>query len=234
MSLKLRNIACCMVLAASPAWAGSVTGIVKFEGTPPPMKAIDVAADPVCSAHKRSQPLQNEALVLGEGQVMANVLVEVSGGLPEKTYPAPTEPAILTQEGCQYSPHVLAVQVGQTVKVLNPDGTLHNVNGAPKVNTPFNFGMPRDLKEKDIVFDKPEAMFSLNCSVHPWMRAYCVVIPHPYFAVTGKDGKFSIEGLEPGEYEIRATHEKLGPQTLKVTVAADTPAVADFAFAMKK
>ena len=222
-----------LALAVAPAWAGSVTGTVKFEGTPPPMKAIDVAADPVCNAHKRAQPLQNEALVLGEGQVMANVLVEVSGGLPEKTYPAPTAPAILTQEGCQYAPHVLAVQVGQTVKVLNPDGTLHNVNGTPKVNTPFNFGMPRDLKEKDIVFDKPEGLFSLNCSVHPWMRSYCAVIAHPFFSVTGKDGKFTIEGLEPGEYEIRATHEKLGPQVLKVTVA-DAPATADFTFSMKK
>lgn len=221
---------CCV----ATAFAGSVTGTVKFEGTPPTMKPIDAKADPVCAAHKRDTPLVNEALVLGEGQTMANVLVEVVSGLPQASYPAPAEPAILTQEGCQYKPHILAVQVGQTVKVLNPDGTMHNVNGSPKVNTPFNFGMPRDLKEKDIVFDKAEPMFPLNCSVHPWMRAYCAVLTHPYFKVTGADGKFTIEGLAPGEYEIQATHEKLGPQKVKVTVAEGAPATADFTFALKK
>jgi len=234
MPSKFSFVALLALSLVVPALAGSVTGTVKFEGTAPTMKPIDVSADPVCSAHKRDVPLQNEALVLGEGQTMANILVEISAGLPEKTYPAPTTPATLTQEGCQYTPHILAVQVGQPIKVLNPDGTLHNVNGAPKVNTPFNFGMPRDLKEKEIVFDKAEPMFPLNCSVHPWMRAYCAVLPHPFFAVTGKDGKFTIEGLEPGEYEVRATHEKLAPLTAKVTVKADAPATADFTFSMKK
>ena len=221
-------------LIAVPAFAGSITGTVKFEGTAPTMKPIDPKADPVCAAHKRDTPLANEALVLGEGQTMANVLVEVISGLPQKDYPAPAEPATLTQEGCQYKPHVLAVMKGQTVKVLNPDGTMHNVNGTPKVNTPFNFGMPRDLKEKDIVFDKVEPMFPLNCSVHPWMRGYCAVMAHPFFVVTGADGKFTIDGLEPGDYEIQATHEKLGPLTAKVTVKADAPGTADFAFSMKK
>jgi plastocyanin len=222
-------------MTAATAFAGSVTGTIKFEGTPPTMKAKDaeLKADPVCAAHKRDKPLTEEFLVLGEGQTMANVLVEVISGLPAKEYPVPKEPVIVTQEGCQYKPHVFAVMAGQPVKFLNPDGTMHNVNGTPKVNTPFNFGMPRDLKEKEVIFDKPEPMFPLNCSVHPWMRAYCAVVTNPYFAVTGLDGKFTIEGLEPGEYEIRATHEsRLGSKTAKVTVTADGAAVADFTYAL--
>lgn len=220
--------------AALPVFAGSVSGTIKFEGTPPQMKPIDPNGDPVCAAHKRDKPMVNEALVLGEGQTMANVLVEVISGLPQKDYPAPKEPVTLTQEGCQYKPHVLAVMVGQPVKVLNPDGTMHNVNGTPKANAPFNFGMPKDLKEKTITFDKPEGLFPLNCSVHPWMRGYCAVLANPFFAVSGPDGKFTIDNLEPGDYEIRATHEKLGPQTLKVTVKTDAPATADFTFTLKK
>lgn len=188
------------VLAASAvafallAPAENVTGTVKFEGAPPTMKTYDneVKTDPVCAAHKRDKPLANEALVLGEGQTMANVLVEISAGLPAKDYPAPAEPVVMTQEGCQYTPHVVVVQVGQPLKVLNPDGTMHNVNGTPKVNAPFNFGMPKDVKEKTFTFDKPEPLFPVACSVHPWMRAYCTVVSNPYYSVTSADGKFTI------------------------------------------
>jgi len=215
------------------AQAGSVSGTIKFEGAAPAMKPYDVKSDPVCAAKQPGGTVLGEVLVLGEGQTMANVFVEVIGGLPEKEWPVPTEPVILTQEGCQYKPHVFGVRAGQTLRVLNPDGTIHNVNGAPTQNPPFNFGMPKNLEQKDIIFEKPEGLFPIMCNVHNWMRTYCAVMAHPFYTVTEKDGKYVIDGLEPGEYEIRATHERLGAQTAKVTVSAEGTVVADFTFARK-
>ena len=218
------------ILSAS-SWAGAIQGTVKFEGKMPSMKPIDgVQTDPICAKiHGDNLPLQ-DWFVAGEGQTLANVLVVVSSGLAAKDWPAPDTPVELTQTGCMYAPHVFALRPGQTVKVLNPDGTLHNIHPLPKINEAFNKAMPKERTEIEFSFKKPEPVFEIKCDVHAWMRAYCAVIDHPFFAVTGKDGAFCIQGLDPGEYEVAFWHEVLGEQRIKATVTADTPAKIDVVF----
>ncbi len=232
MMFFLRAMALAAVLiSGSGVFAGSITGKVTYEGKVPTFKPIDTSGDPHCAAHAGDNPPVIEVLVLGEGQSMANIVVKVIKGLPEgKTWPAPTEAAVMTQKGCQYSPHVTALQLGQKLKVLNPDGILHNVNCQPKLNKAVNKARPKNMKELVFDFDKAEAPFRFKCDVHPWMMAYCTVIAHPFFDVTEKDGIFTIDGLEPGEYVIEAWQERLGKQTATVTVTADKAGEANFTF----
>ena len=212
--------------------ASSVSGTITFTGTPPPPRPLDMAADPAC-AKKHATPALNEMLVLGKGNTMGNIIVWVSKGLPAgKTYPAPQTPVVLDQKGCQYLPHAQGIMVGQPYKILNSDGILHNVHSLPKVNPQFNKPMPPTLKETTTTFAKPEPVFNIKCDVHPWMSAYIGVFTHPFFAVTGSDGKFTIANLEPGTYEITAWHERLGPQTASVTVGASDKKTQDFKFAV--
>jgi len=216
-----------MILAAS-----SVTGTVTFEGTPPKLNPLAMDADPVC-AKKHATPAPSEALVLGSGNTMANIIVYVSKGLPAgKTWPAPPTPVVLDQNGCQYKPHAMGIMVGQTYKILNSDGVLHNIHSLPKVNSQFNKPMPPTLKETTTTFPKPEPIFQIKCDVHPWMTAYIGVFTHPFFAVTGTDGKFTISGLDPGTYEITAWQEKLPAQTATVTVGASDSKTQNFKFAV--
>ena len=227
---SLRTL-CVMALSLPGfAWAGSVTGKVAFEGQAPEMKPVSLSADAACAAMHKDKPVLSEVLVLGEGQAMANVMVAVTGGIPQKEFPQPTEPVVLSQKGCRYEPHVFGIRVGQTLKVLNPDGILHNVHSTPKTNTALNKAMPKDMTEIETRFDKPEELFPFKCDIHPWMQAYCAVFAHPFFSVTASDGKFEISGLDPGEYEITAWHERLGAKKAKVTVAADGAATLDFVF----
>jgi len=219
------------LILAGPLAAGEITGTIVFEGEPPTMRPIDMSADPVCAEKRAGETVRNQALVLGEGQTMANVFVEITGGLPEKAWPVPEEPRVLTQDGCVYKPHVFGIMAGQPLEIRNPDGTLHNVNAMPRKNMPFNIGMPRTMTETQMTFEKPEPMFAFRCDVHPWMRAYCVVTDHPFYDVTDKDGMYKIADLPPGEYEVSATHEKLGTKTATVVVKEDAPATADFTFA---
>jgi plastocyanin len=210
--------------------ASSITGTITFAGTPPPPRPLDMAADPAC-AKKHTKPALNEMLVLGSGNTMGNILVWVSKGLPSgKTYPAPSAPAVLDQVGCQYKPHVQGIMVGQAYKILNNDGILHNVHALPKVNKQFNMPMPANRKEASATFDKAEPVFNIKCDVHPWMNAYVGVFTHPYFTVTGPDGKFTLPNLDAGTYEITAWHERLGTQTATVTVAATGTKTQDFKF----
>lgn len=214
--------------------ASTITGTVTFAGTAPKLPTLTMNADPEC-AKKHSGPVPSEMLVLGTGNTMGNILVWVSKGLPSgKTWPASKTPVTLDQKGCQYLPHVQGIMVGQPYRILNSDGILHNVHALPKVNPAFNKPMPGNMKETTTKFDKPEPIFQIKCDVHPWMSAYIGVFTHPFFSATGKEGKFTISGLDPGTYEITAWHEKLGTQTATVTVGANETKTQNFKFATKK
>ena len=223
-------------LVAVSVWPGvafaaaSITGTVTFDGKVPPLRPLAMDADPAC-AKKHSKPVLSEMLVLGSGNTMGNILVWVSKGLPAgKTYPAPKTPVVLDQEGCAYKPHVMGIMVGQTYRILNNDGILHNIHTLPKINPSLNRGQPATVKEMTTSFPKPEGMFQIKCDVHPWMLAWVGVFTHPFFSTTRTDGKFTISGLDPGTYEITAWHEKLGTQTASVTVGANETKTQNFKF----
>ena len=225
------------VLVAVSAWPGaavaasSITGTITFDGKVPNLRPLSMDADPAC-AKKHSAPVPSEMLALGKGNTMGNIMVWVSDGLPAgKTWPAPQTPVVLDQKGCQYVPHVMGIMVGQPYRILNNDGILHNIHTLPKINPSFNRGMPATVTETTTSFPKPEGMFQIKCDVHPWMSAYMGVFTHPFFSVTGTDGKYTISGLPPGTYEITAWHEKLGTETASITVDADGTATQNFTFA---
>src|SRR5262245_36602000 len=195
-------VLCATAFGAGVASAGTITGTVTYEGKVPTLKPIAMDADPVC-AKKHTTPVPSDVLLLGDGNTMGNILVRVVGGLPAgKTWPAPTQPAVMDQNGCRYEPHIIGIQMGQPFKILNSDGVLHNVHSLPKINKPFNMAMPASRKEATTTFDKEESIFQVKCDVHPWMSAYIAVMTHPFYAVTKKDGKFSIANLDPGTYEV--------------------------------
>ena len=214
--------------------ASTINGTITFEGTVPTMKPLTMDADPAC-AKKHSKPVLAERLVLGSGNTVGNMLVWVSKGLPSgKTFPVPKNPVTLDQNGCVYVPHVQGIMVGQTYRILNSDGVLHNVHALPKVNPQFNKPMPPSMKETTTTFKQPEEIFQVKCDVHPWMQAFIGVFTHPFFSATGTDGKFSIAGLDPGTYEITAWHEVMGKQTATVTVGANETKSQNFKFSAPK
>jgi hypothetical protein len=212
--------------AGAGGGSGSVSGRIAFEGTAPAAEKVKLSADPKCQA-MHADGLEKQPILVKEGG-LADVLVYVKTGA-SGSYTAPADPALLDQKGCNYSPHVLAVQAGQPIKIRNSDDTLHNIHPRPTANAEFNIGQPRQGMESTKTFDKAELKIPVGCDVHPWMRSYIHVLSNPYFAVTGPDGAFEIKGLPAGEYEIEALHEKLPPVTGKVTVKAGEAAKLDLA-----
>ena len=232
--LAYPTLSCLILLlnGSASAQAGSVAGRVLYEGAVPNMRPIDMSADPVCLHHQDGEAPLSEMLVVGESvgdkHSLGNVFIEVVDGLdPDAVYPVPETPVVLTQAGCRYDPRVFGVRVGQPLEILNPDGTLHNVNGLPRINRPFNHAMPRERQSTEVIFDQPEPLFPIRCDVHPWMAAYCAVLDHPFFTVTEADGHFEISNLPPGRYELRAWHERLGEQLFTVEIGAEEQAVSE-------
>jgi plastocyanin len=212
------------------ATAGEVTGSVVLDGAAAPNAPIKMNADPVCLRENKTPQTQETVEVGSDGKSLANVFVYVKDGLGSYIYDAPAESAKIDQKECRYHPHVFGVRVGQPVEIVNSDPTLHNIHASPKTNTEFNTGQPIQGMKTTHTFDKPEVMVPFKCDVHGWMNAYVGVVDHPYFAVTGKDGKFDLKTLPPGTYTIEAWQEKLGTQEAKVTIGVKETKDITFTF----
>ena len=214
--------------AAPAAGGATVTGKVNFDGTAPGMAPIKMDADAYCKAEHK-EPVYEQEVVVNPNKTLQWVLVYVKEGV-NGTYPPPSEPVTLDQHGCQYRPHVFGIQAGQALKILNSDGTLHNIHALPKKNAEFNIGQPFKGMETLKKFETTEVPVRFKCDVHKWMGAYTGVFNHPFFAVTNDQGAFEIKNLPPGNYVIEAWHEKYGAQTQNVTVSGSEPKTLDFTF----
>jgi Carboxypeptidase regulatory-like domain len=212
---------------AAAKGSASIGGKISFAGTAPAPEKIKVSADPYCQKEHKDG-LERKTVDVKDGG-LKDVFVYVKSGVTG-TYPPPTDAVELDQSGCMYKPHIVALQVGQPLKIKNNDETLHNIHPRPVVNAEFNIGQPRKGMESTKTFDKKEVMIPVGCDVHPWMRSYISVLDHPFFAVTDEDGKYEIKGLPAGEYEVEAVHEKLKTQTGKLTVKDGEKATLDLSY----
>jgi plastocyanin len=212
------------VAKIDPATAASVSGVVRFAGTPPKPESIDMSADSDCKGENHA-----ETVIVNDGR-LENVLVYVKEGLSGQRFPAAQNKVTIAQKGCRFIPHVAAAMVGQPVEFLNGDDTLHNIHPIPKSNTEWNQAqMPSGEFARP--FTAPELMIPVKCNQHPWMRMYLSVLDSPFFAVTGEGGTFTLSGLPPGTYTIAAVHEKFGEKDIQVSVAPkDNRRGADFEF----
>jgi len=210
--------------------AKSVTGHVKFDGAAPANPTIDMSEEAACKG-KYTGPALDPVVMVTNG-MLGNVVLYVKSGLPAgQTYPVPSEPVVIDQRGCLYHPRALAIMAGQKLEIKNSDPVLHNIKALPTKNRPFNISQPTEGMTTTRTFTTPEDNVPVECNVHGWMHSNIIVLPHPFFAVSGEDGSFTIKGLPAGTYEIEARHAKLGTKTMSVTVPADGAATADFTFA---
>ncbi len=213
----------------SPAQAAAIKGKVFVEGTVPANPVIHMDADPVCKS-LHADEVRSEKVVLGANQSLQHVFVYVKEGFSGRAE-TPKSAAVLDQKGCMYVPHVLGMQTGQPLALMNSDATLHNVHALAKNNPEFNLGMPMQGMKLEKTFFNPEVMLKFKCDVHPWMGAYVGILPHSFFAATNESGEFEISGLPPGEYVVEAWHETYGTQSQKIQVlGADGVKEADFKF----
>jgi hypothetical protein len=201
------------------ATAGMISGVVKLDGVPPKMRAINMRSVPSCNK-MHATPALFEDVVPGDNDTLQNVVVYLKGDFTPYSFPDETQPVKIDQTGCEYVPHVIAVTTHTPVQVHNSDSATHNSTTVTKVNMSWNATQNIGGAPVQKVFAVPEISLALKCNIHPWMKAYVAVFSHPYFQVTGKDGSFALENVPPGSYTLSAWQEHYGTIEQPVTVAA--------------
>jgi len=180
------------------------------------MKEIDMSGVKECNA-LHPDPVTEETVVAKPTGELANVMIWVKTDDPDALGGAiPKDAAVLDQKGCQYSPHVLPVMIGQQMKIKNDDTFLHNVHSLAAINPAFNFAQPNKDAGKAVDPPKAAEIIKVKCDVHPWMSAWILVVNNPFFAVTKPDGTFEIKGLPDGDYTFNVFHEKYATTPIEV------------------
>jgi plastocyanin len=216
---------------ASKSDEGEIKGVIKFDGTAPDRAKIDISQDANC-VRAEGDKLADDVLV--DAGKLQNVFVYLKGGPADRfDFGTPSDAVVLDQHGCRYTPRILGVQVGQTLEITNSDQTTHNVHPTPKNNPEWNKVQSAGQAPFKENFKKAETLIQVKCNQHPWMTAHVGVLGHPFFAVSAKDGTFTIKNVPPGKYTLIAYHEKLGEKQMSIDVAAKESKVQDFTFSPK-
>ncbi len=210
--------------------AGTISGKIIYSGKKTSHKIVSMDADPQC-AKLHPNAVADESIAVNPDGALANVFVYIKQGLEGKNFEPPSDPVVIDQNGCWFNPRVLGIQVGQTLKVKNSDPVTHNIHPMPEINREWNQSQAPDTEPFTRKFTQPEVMIKVKCNIHAWMHAWVGAVAHPYFAVTGADGTFTLSDVPPGNYTLEIWHEELGKQAQQVTLAPSAKVEQTFQFA---
>jgi plastocyanin len=152
-----------------------------------------------------------------------NIAVYIDA-IPGKKFNSPVEHATVDQRNQIFTPHTVVILRGTTVDFLNSDHVAHNVYW-PSVSS--NKALRHSLtivspgQKKSFQFDNLGTA-QILCNLHIEMLGYVVVVPTPYFALTGNDGTFTIKDVPPGTYTLKTWSEDGKPTTQAVTLTDAT------------
>jgi hypothetical protein len=256
--MKLRKLWSCLALGAalvvaypSPgesakkykeievADGGSVSGKVSFDGALPEdaIENILITKNPdVCGTGEREI-----VWVDVKDGALRGAFVFIDKIKEGKAWSVPKGgDYLIVQKGCRFTPWAQVVRRGPVTIRNSDEGVLHNINtremigvekGRVVKRTMFNFGQPDTGDIQQDIKPRRSPFISINCEAHNFMFGFMMAPLHPYAVVVGEDGSFSLDGVPPGKYTLKAWHPRFGIKKAKITVEAGGTVATDFVFA---
>lgn len=216
------------VAVASP---GTVSGTVTLAGLVAPAAPMPTGpSSALCGAAIPDESVQQQ------GSGLAFVVVWLDGVRSGK--PLPFERRLeLESDHCRLKPRVQAAVVGSAVNVLGHDFFRQHLTwsagGEAKPRVTVLLGQDEQVIPTELPARAP-GLVEVTDRDHPWPRAYLAVFDHPYFVVTSANGSFTIEGIPPGKYTLRAWHERAAPYSQPVEIAAGRAATVSVPLAQSR
>jgi len=194
---------------------GTIQGKVVFPGTPPPKKKVIPTKDrEVCG----EAPREVDQILVGPDKSVQEAVVYLKKVDKGKAWQKASKTPEINNLKCDFQPHIQVIPSGD-IEIVNSDPVLHNTHGFLDRLTVFNVALPNQGQKIAKPLKKP-GLVRVECDAHGWMLGWIYVAENPYYAVTGKDGTFTIKDVPPGSYTLVAWQEFTGVVEMPVTVKA--------------
>ena len=192
--------------------SGAIKGAVVYTGAVPTKKVIP--KDPeICG-----EPHSEAQIVVGANKGVKDAIVYLEGVAKGAPMSKPAKPAVINNQKCSFVPESQIVAPGP-IEIVNSDPVLHNTHGFYGKRTAFNVALPNQGQR--VTKDLPRSgLVRVECDEHGHMHATVYVADHPYHAVTGADGAFTIKDVPPGNYTLVVYQRHTGPIETPVAVKA--------------
>jgi hypothetical protein len=215
-------MAACIVLLLSPAVAssyeavtvakgGTIQGKVVYQGSVPIKKIIPTKDQEVCGA-----PRDEPQILVGPDKGVQDAIVYLKAVSKGKAWGKAEKTPALNNHNCRFEPPIQIIRAGD-FEIHNSDPVLHNTHGFYGRRTAFNVALPNKGDKVTRELPRP-GMVRVECDAHGWMLAHVFVADSPYYALTGKDGGFSIGNVPPGKYTLVVSQRYTGDSEQAVTV----------------
>jgi Polysaccharide lyase family 4, domain II len=211
LGLALLSLPAAAYEAVQVTDGGTIKGKLVYQGEIATKKIIPTKDNEVCGAI-REDPL----IVVGPDKGVQDAVVYLKEVQKGAALQKPAKTPEINNHKCQFEPHVQAIPVGSIV-IVNSDPVMHNTHGFFGKQTVFNQALPTKGMRIEKPIKKP-GMMRIECDTHGWMSGWVYAAEHPYYAVTKKDGTFSIPDVPPGSYTLVAWQEYTGETEVPVTV----------------
>lgn len=187
-------------LAGEPS-TGSVSGTIRYLSEVPPTQKIPTTDGGTI--------LHNDLVVDAKTKGLRYVVAVVEN-VPAQPKPDKAPLVVVDQRDMLFLPRVVALREGQTIRFENNDLCNHAVSAAStNAANVFNVLTPQN-NPFEFRFKSQKSPVLIGCPLHPWMRAWVFVLPHPFCAVSDPAGKFLIDGLPAGKHTLLLTHPDTG------------------------
>lgn len=201
---------------------GTIKGKVTFKGEAPMRKIIPTKDQTVCGGIR-----EDPQITVGPGGGVEDAIVYLKDVPKGKKWMKPEKTPVLNNKDCRFHPPVQVIPVGMNLEIHNSDPVLHNTHGFLIKSTVFNVAMPRQGMSVERPLRKP-GIIRVECDSHGWMLGWIYVADNPYYAVTAKDGTFSIADVPAGNYTLVIWQEYAGSKEMPVTVKANETSTVPF------
>lgn len=210
---------------------GTLKGKVVIEGNKPTLKFLVNKGDAgvkdaaVCA----TVDVPNEALLTGaDGKGVKYALVYLpkpTAVNPEAVSAAQAAKVVFDQKNCVFVPHVIGFMKGQSIDIVSSDPVGHNVNAKMRANGASNNLLGPGQKTTFTPKAAEGRPSEVTCDIHPWMKAYWLILDNPYFAVTDENGNFEIKNAPAGTQKVVVWQEAVQfvtpPSGSDVTIPKD-------------